>query len=795
MNLGKAVIVISAFCVSTFAVPLWAQEKPLYGLQYLARFDQLPVLKNAVCKQVSSYDRSGGNGDAGHFLNGNAGRLPNNRALLADLKGPGCIYRIWSANATGFIRFYFDGETEPRIACPMQDIFQDRYPPFVRPLAGQSSGGWYCFFPIPFAKSLRIEVDDPRTMYYQIQYHQFPEGTSVVSFGQKPNDIAFRVGGGVEYERDTLARLMYDWKHISDPSQSRLVLEAMTGALFGELHTHDQTPIAAGQQLTLWEASRGGVIRGLRIKVRPADRFTLRRLVLRAYWDGESRPAVEAPLGDFFGVGFGERKFQSLPVGMTDDDYYCYFPMPYFKSARLTLTNEGQKPVTVSWDVRRNALPAEKNLAYFHAKWRRVTTERGKHVTLLETMGRGHYVGVNLNMQGDHGLWFLEGDEKIYVDGETFPSIYGTGLEDYFTSGWYFNTGPFWLPFHGCIVKDDQNSRIAAYRYQITDCVPFQKNIRVDIEHGGTNDYPGADYCFTSYWYQDSAADNWSPLPPVEARRPPSIKAQNVVEAETLEVVGGKVIDDENMDVELSGGKAVAASGSALTFNVNLPTHSYYTIFLGLLKSKDGGRAQVSVDGQSLGEVNAQNDALQLERTETGMTGLLKQGTYKVTLTLAEGKDLVVDYLILRKQLYPGALEGERLRILATSHRDVLGPQDMRGFGPHWSNDSHLWFRPPQPGAYFTLQLPVRTAGKYRLSVYLTKAIDYGRVQISLDGKDVGSVFDGFNDGVIPSGKVDLGEVELTAGNHQLKFTVVGKNEKSVGYMVGVDAVVLEAVR
>ncbi len=733
MNLRKAVIVISAFCVSTFTAPLRAQEKPLYGLQYLAQFNQLPVLKNAVCKQVSSYDRSGGNGDAGHFLNGDTGRLPNNRALLADLTGPGCIYRIWSANATGFIRFYFDGEAEPRIACPMQDLFQDRYPPFVRPLAGQSSGGWYCFFPIPFAKSLRIEVDDPRTMYYQIQYHQFPSGTEVRTFTRELT----------AEDKAALEMVLNQWKNAGQPP-------APMPSPFAR--REGKTTLAGGTTL---DEKKGGTIRSLRVRVAPATRFTLRRLVIRAYWDDAIFPSVEAPLGDFFGVGFGERQFKSLPLMMNEDGYACYFPMPFAKSARVDIAHEGSENVELSWQVDLDPTPPDMSrVGYFHAKWRRITTERGKHVTLLETTGRGHYVGVNLNMQGDRGLWFLEGDEKIYVDGETFPSIYGTGLEDYFTSGWYFNTGPFWLPFHGCLVKDEQNSRIAAYRYQISDCVPFQKSIRVDIEHGGTNDYPGADYCFTTYWYQDSAVDGWENLPPVEARRPPSIKAQNAIEAEMLEVVGGKVIDDENLDVELSGGKAVAASGSALTFNVTLPTDSYYTIFLGLLKSKDSGRAQVSVDGQPLGEVNAQSDALRLERAEAGMTGLLKQGAHKVTLTLAEGKELVVDYLVLRKQLYPGALEGERLRILATSHRDVLGPQDMRGFGPHWSNDVHLWFRPPQPGAYFTLQLPVKTAGKYRLSVYLTKAIDYGKVQVSLDGKDVGSVFDGFNDGVIPAAKL-----------------------------------------
>ncbi|MCS6860166.1 MAG: DUF2961 domain-containing protein, partial [Abditibacteriales bacterium] len=751
MNLQKAIVIISAFCVSAFTASLEAQEKPLYGLQYLARFDQLPVLKNAVCKQVSSYDRSGGNGDAGHFLNGDVGHLPNNRALLADLKGPGCIYRIWSANATGFIRFYFDGESEPRIACPMQDLFQDKYPPFVRPLAGQSSGGWYCFFPIPFAKSVRIEVDDPRTMYYQIQYHQFPEGTAVRTFTRELT----------AEDKAALETVLNQWKNAGQPP---VPLPSPS------VRREGQTTLAGGAAVTMLNESRGGTIRGLRVRVTPATRFTLRRLVLRAYWDGAIFPSVEAPLGDFFGVGFGERRFTSLPLAMGEDGYVCYFPMPFGTSARVEVVNEGREDVQLTWQIDLDPTPPDmKQVGYFHAKWRRVTTERGKHVTLLETTGRGHYVGVNLNMQGDHGLWFLEGDEKIYVDGETFPSIHGTGLEDYFTAGWYFNTGPFWLPFHGCIVKDDPHSRIAAYRYQISDCVPFQKSIRVDIEHGGTNDYPGADYCFTTYWYQDSTADGWENLPPVEARRPASIKAQNVVEAETLNIVGGKVIDDEHLDVELSSGKGVAALGDALTFTVNLPTDSYYTIFLGLLKSKDGGRVQVSVNGQPLGEVDAQAEAPRLERVEAGMTGLLKQGAHQLTLSPLSrenqrGLNLIVDYLVLRKQLYPGALEGERLRVLATSHPNVLGPQDMRGFGPHWSNDAHLWFRPPQAGAFFTLQLPVRTTGKYRLSVYLTKAIDYGKVQISLNGKDIGGVFDGFNDGVIPSGKVDLGEVELTAG-------------------------------
>ena len=123
----------------------------------------------------------------------------------------------------------------------------------------------------------------------------------------------------------------------------------------------------------------------------------------------------------------------------------------------------------------------------------------------MQVKGRGHYVGEHTDMQGDHGLWFLEGDEKVYVDGETFPSIHGTGTEDFYTGGWYFDQGPFNLPYHGCTVKQDDISRVSAYRFQIQDCVPFQHDFKIDIEHGGTNDYPGADYSCVAYWYQDGA--------------------------------------------------------------------------------------------------------------------------------------------------------------------------------------------------------------------------------------------------------------------------------------------------
>jgi D-arabinan exo alpha-(1,3)/(1,5)-arabinofuranosidase (non-reducing end) len=469
-------------------------DAPVYGLQCMARFDQLPALKEAVCRQVSSYDRGGRNRDAGHFLNGYVGRLPNNGpivrqlpgnlAVLADLKGPGCIYRIWSANPAGFVRFYFDGEATPRIACPMQDLFLNRYPPFQSPLAGQSSGGFYSYFPIPFAQSVRVEVDNPNSMYYQIQYHELPQGTPVRTFTRElpPED------------RAALETVLDHWNNPGQAPHPMPEASAIKG---------DYRSLKGGQKATLLDQQGGGTIRSLRLWVAPATPAALRGLVLRAYWDGATAPAIDAPVGDFFGAGGGERSFRSLPLAVQENSFFCYFPMPFRKSARVEVANEGGDLIQVSWEVQVGEGPEEpEETGIFHARWRRVKTERDRHVSLLETEGRGHYIGVNLTMQGKRGLWFLEGDEKIYVDGEAVPSIYGTGTEDYFTAAWYFQKGPFSLPYHGCLVKDGPRDRIAAYRYQITDCIPFKKSIRIRLEHGGWNNYPDAEYSFTTFWYQ-----------------------------------------------------------------------------------------------------------------------------------------------------------------------------------------------------------------------------------------------------------------------------------------------------
>jgi hypothetical protein len=269
-----------------------------------------------------------------------------------------------------------------------------------------------------------------------------------------------------------------------------------------------------------------------------------RQLIVRCWWDDEPTPSVEVPVSDFFGVGFGEwRQFVSAPLSMTSGGYNSYWPMPFRRRARITVEN--RSPVAVDAFYYNVAVeaddrpPADSAAArYFHAQFRRATAARGAPVVVLEAEGRGHYAGTVLSMQPrrGRGLWYLEGDERVFVDGEASPGVVGTGTEDYFSSGWYFDTGPYSAPYHGLTVKDTLSGRVSAYRWHVEDPIPFARRLRFEVEHGGTNDAPNTDYTSVAYWYQTHPHAPFPALPadlmPAEPWRP--ARVPGLVEGEAL---------------------------------------------------------------------------------------------------------------------------------------------------------------------------------------------------------------------------------------------------------------------
>ena len=287
----------------------------------------------------------------------------------------------------------------------------------------------------------------------------------------------------------------------------------------------DRLEIAAGESAVLLDAEGPGIIRRIWITVSSHDRHYLRRIALKMYWDNETEPSVAVPLGDFFGNGFDKRHYVALPMGVSSGGFYCYLPMPFQRRARIVVENGTGIEIDAFYYqiglVKVDRL--ENNVPTFHAWWHRDirTDEPDPHV-VLDAKGRGRFVGLSLNAESySGGLVFLEGDEVFLVDGEFRGQ--GTGTEDYFNSGWYFQHGMFAAPYHGLVVKDDDRGRIAAYRWHIPDPVVFQDSIRITLEHGHNN-AEVADYATTAYWYQSEPHEPLPPLAPAGERRVLGVK-------------------------------------------------------------------------------------------------------------------------------------------------------------------------------------------------------------------------------------------------------------------------------
>ena len=300
--------------------------------------------------------------------------------------------------------------------------------------------------------------------------------------------------------------------------------------------------IAPGETHLMASPSGAGMITRIHMTtLLPFNIHALRNVVLRFYWDGEDHPSVESPFGDFFGAPFGAyQPYASAPMSLTAGAFNCLWLMPYAHGARLEVTNEGAAVVDpFFYNITYQELPeGPPSPLRFHALWRRENpTRRAVPYTVLDAQGSGHYVGCHLNMQNrdwwlrppvralsfprGFGLGMLEGWEAIYRDGETEPSVRGTGTEDYFNGAWYFlpKAGRFSAPYHGCLVRDVLRSRVAAYRFDMSAPVSFSRSLRVEIGHGFSNEIP-CDYSSTAYWYQAEPHRPSPGLPPVHLRQP-----------------------------------------------------------------------------------------------------------------------------------------------------------------------------------------------------------------------------------------------------------------------------------
>ncbi len=596
---------VSAFAETLSYADLAGRLADLKGLAVL------PV-PGERCAQASSYDRASvynveskayenwdANGDGEGII-----REEEGLQVLAEMNGPGVIWRIWSAAPEGGkLVFILDGKREPMLNLPFVQFFDAKTPPFDFPeLSFRVAGdGANCYVPIPFNHSCKVLAEPGWGKYYHFTYSQFPEGTQLPAVSEMNSPVSRTA---LQQANDAFAQ---------------------RGKVFPEPSIRKTTCLSKGQSNDVAQLEGAGAITCLRARIHglPEDQLEQRRL-LRAltvamYWDGDKSPSVWAPFGDFFGTSAGANAYASYPMGLTEDGwwYSCWY-MPYADGARVACTNDADQSVKIDWEI--TSEPFERTppeLGRFHAKWHRDALlpqdpARAIDWTLLSTEGRGRYVGTMLYVYNPKGSWWGEGDEKFFVDGETFPSTFGTGSEDYFGYAWC-NPALFSRAVINQTISGGNIGHISVNRWHIADNIPFQTRFDGYIEKYFPNDRP-TQYAAMAYWYLEAGkADAYSPVP-VEKRiefmdwESGDFHVKGAIEGEEMKVLSVSNTSIQEMSTYGAQWSSLQQlfitdeQGAVVELEFPVKESGLYEVRAAFTTSYDYGIVQALLDGEPIGK-------------------------------------------------------------------------------------------------------------------------------------------------------------------------------------------------
>jgi hypothetical protein len=387
--------------------------------------------------------------------------------------------------------------------------------------------------------------------------------------------------------------------------------------------------VKAGETVTLMDVAGPGVIQHIWLVAHQEGRG--QSCVLRFYWDDEETPSVESPVTDFFAVGHGKvAPVNSLPVMVNAGNALnCFWPMPFRKHAKITFTNEAETDIGVlAYQITYAETPVPENAGYFHAQWRHANTAtQNPYVILDGVKGQGQYVGTFLAWSQMSDGWFGEGEVKFYLDGDReFPTICGTGTEDYFLSSWGFSR-VFSAPFVGVPLKDgcpeaEPNGRAGTkwslYRWHVMDPVRFQQDLRVTVQAlGWAPKYRklSDDVSSVAYWYQTEPHAPFPKLPSLDERLKPGKAAttaiKGAIECEDLKVLGstpGREVGRQNLNSFGSGWSAgshlwfqAKAAGDFIEIEVPAGDRSKAKIILHATRAPDYGKLTFTVNNKPAG--------------------------------------------------------------------------------------------------------------------------------------------------------------------------------------------------
>lgn len=615
------------YVVASLAAALGACAHAAETLSYrdlVARITDLERLASPVnpaerVALASSYDRASrydaatdryiawdANGDGVGVV-----REEKGQQVLAEIEGPGCIWRIWAATVgSGRVKIYLDGATTPAVDLPFSAYFDGKHEPFTRPnlVYTTTANGVNNFIPMAFQRSCRIVAEKGWGRYFQFTYTRFAPDTQLPTFALPLSAVDAAV-------LDVANRKLGACGPDAVPSYP------------GQKSIEQNVVVAPGQKSTVAKLSGPAAITSLRLRADlPSDpaaqRRVLRELTLSITWDGAREPAVWSPLGDFFGTSTHPTPFATVPVGYRDGQWYSHWYMPFGRSAELTVTNDGAETVRLEWTVTHAPLrESAERLLRFHAKWHGdlapLRSDRAPDWRLLETRGAGRFVGTQLHVWNPRGGWWGEGDEKFFVDGEKFPSTFGTGTEDYFGYAW--SSGKtFVQALHSQPVNEDNRGHVSVNRWHLADAVPFNRSFEAALEKYFPNSNPTL-FRAVAYWYlAPDGTDSYAAVPVseriVSEVRPPVWREAGVLEAESMTIVrkeavgyvGKQAASERHLAAGVCSNDRLLAwwlqgPGNRLELGLPVTEPGKYRVWIRPLRDRTFGMFKVLVDGHAVG--------------------------------------------------------------------------------------------------------------------------------------------------------------------------------------------------
>lgn len=596
--------------------------------------------------------------------------------LICDVEGPGAIVRVWTAAIGGTIRMYLDGAEQPVFDGPAEQFFRFTWQHYKSPeldsklLDGtfaQRNAGYY---PIPFAKRCRIvwigKLNEIH--FYQIQIRRYEPGTEVKTF--RPEDLA-TYADEIRRVAKVLANSDQEWPYASRRTPASI-----------------QAQLAPGQKQEVLKLEGPAAIERLTLKLAAGDMDrALRQTVLHVICDDYPWGQVQSPVGDFFGAAPGINPYDSVPFTVRPDGtMICRYVMPFARSLRIVLENRGRQSVEVTG----SALPMDYKWndgasMHFRARWRAdhdVVGSGGavQDMPYLIANGAGVYVGTALMLLNPSpvptpgGCWWGEGDEKIFVDGESRPSTFGTGSEDYFNYAWS-DPDIFLHPYCGQPRNDGPANRgfVTNTRWHILDCLPFARNLSFYMELFPHEEVRGMSYARIAYHYaRPGLMDDHVVITDEDVRHlelPPDWQpaargsAANSIFWQAEDLLAGEPANTTlERDNIWSGGRLLvwtpAGKGERLTFKLPVKEAGRYGLRLTCAFMPDSGRFSVQLDGKPVGFggekgiIGLNVPYRTLSRVVNSNVVELKTGDHELTLISEDepGKRIGVDFIWIQRR-------------------------------------------------------------------------------------------------------------------------------------------------